>query len=193
MSSTNAPFGLRPVAHLKGGEPRLVRIKSVIQSGYAASLGKYTPIKIDPTTGYIVVADNSTDFVGVFAGCSYRPTGQTLFTTTHYWVTGTTYQAGTMEVYAYIDENIIYEIQANGSLAQTAIGQQANLVNPGTVNGLGFSSSAISTTLVGTGNTDQLRILDVAYLPDNAWGDTYTVVNVQIAMHQFVSNKNTLA
>jgi hypothetical protein len=192
MSSVNAPFGLRPVAHDRGGEVRFTSSKNIIQSGYAANLGKYTPIRIDPATGFIVVADNSNDFLGVFAGCSYRPTGQTLNVTTTQWVSGTTYVAGSMEVYLYQDPDIIYEIQATGSLAQTSIGQQANLVNPGTVNTLGFSTTALSTTLVAASNTDQMRIIDLADIPDNVFGDAFTVVKVKIAQHQYVANKNTL-
>lgn len=193
MVATNQPFGLKPVYHGGGGEVRAINMSGVIQSGYAASLGKFTPIKIDITTGYIIAGTTTGGILGVFDGCRYRPTGSSIYIETSYWVASTSYVAGTMQVWAFIDQAIVYEIQANGSLAQTSLGQQANMVNPGTVNALGFSTATISTTLVGTGTAGQLRIIDLAPRPGNAWGDAYTVVQVQIASQQYTAVANTLA
>jgi hypothetical protein len=53
----------------------------------------------------------------------------------------------------------------------------------------GLSNCSINHTLAGAGAQKQLRIMDLAPYPDNAWGDTYTIVRVQIARHQYVSNK----
>lgn len=193
MSATNQPFGLRPVGHLYGGDVRPTQIDGFISSGYAANIGFGTPIKINQTNGVIAAASTAEDICGVFAGCIYRKTGDSLTTTGH-WPTGTTYVAGTMSVSAYMDPATIYEVQANGSLAQTSIGQQADFNNPGTIDtATGYSQARISTTLVATGNPGQLRILELSDRLDNAWGDAFTVVKVQIARHQYVANKNTLA
>jgi hypothetical protein len=39
------------------------------------------------------------------------------------------------------------------------------------------------------GAQGQFRILGLYEAQDNAWGDTYTVVKVAIAQHQFVASK----
>jgi ABC-type molybdate transport system substrate-binding protein len=79
----------------------------------------------------------------------------------------------------------VYEIQAAGSLAQTSVGDQADLSN--TTAGsttTGLSQCTLSTSLAGSGSTAQMKIVDLAPYPDNAWGDAYTIVRVQINKSQ---------
>jgi hypothetical protein len=45
----------------------------------------------------------------------------------------------------------------------------------------------ISTSLVGSGNVGDLRIIGLSNGVDNAWGDAFTVVQVQVARSQFVA------
>jgi len=45
---------------------------------------------------------------------------------------------------------------------------------------------------VGSGSNGQFRIVDLAPYPDNAWGDAYTVVRVQVSNPQFVSSVNAI-
>jgi hypothetical protein len=95
--------------------------------------------------------------------------------------------------YFYNDPNIVYEIQADGSLAQTSIGDQADLSNTTAGSSTtGLSQCTLSTTLVGSGASAQMRIVDLAPYPDNAWGDAYTIVRATINESQFNASVNAI-
>ena len=95
--------------------------------------------------------------------------------------------------YFYNDPNIVYEIQADGSLAQSSIGDMADLSN--TTAGsttTGLSQCTLSTTLAGAGNSAQMLIRDLAPYPDNEWGDAYTIVRVTINESQVNASVNAI-
>jgi hypothetical protein len=95
--------------------------------------------------------------------------------------------------YYYADPSIVYDIQADGSLAQTSVGDQANFTNiaAGSTT-TGLSQCTISTSLVGSGNVGDLRIINLSPGVDNAWGDAYTVVQVQVSRSQYVATINAI-
>jgi hypothetical protein len=108
------------------------------------------------------------------------------------WPASTAYQTGSCIAYFYADQNIVYEIQADGSLAQTSLGDEADLSNvtAGSTT-TGLSQCTLSTTLVGAGNSGQCRIIDIAPYTDNDWGDAFTVVRVNISEYQFAPAAGT--
>ena len=183
MSSTNAPFGLRPAFHPTGFD-RAQALANGIASAYNTDILKGQPVKLN-SSGNIVVAAAGDSFQGAFAGVEWTDTtGRRRVS--NYWPANTAYVAGSCVAYFYNDPNIVYEIQADGSLAQTAIGDQANLSNTTAgSNTTGLSQCTLSTTLAGAGNTAQMRIVDIAPYPDNAWGDAYTVVRATINQSQY--------
>jgi hypothetical protein len=126
--------------------------------------------------------------VGIFAGCQYEPVGGQ--PTNGMWPASTAYVAGTMIAYYYDDPDIVYVTQASGSVAQTAIGDQANCVNPTTGSVYThLSTSGLSNSLAGASSNAQFRIVGLHELEDNAWGDAFTMVHVKIAQHQFVADR----
>ena len=183
MSATNAPFGLRPAFHPSGLD-RAQALANGIASAYNTDILKGQPVKLD-SNGNIIVAAAGDSFQGAFAGVEWTDTtGRRRVS--NYWPANTAYQTGSCVAYFYNDPLIVYEIQAAGSLAQTAIGDQADLSN--TTAGsttTGLSQCTLSTTLTGAGNTAQMRIVDLAPYPDNAWGDAYTVVRVTVNKSQY--------
>lgn len=190
MTATAAPFGLQPTRMLDGGAiPAPQEFYNLMASGYNANIGTNSPVTLQ-SDGTIAVSTTAQDILGVFAGCQYMAPGAFLLTTSPFWPAAGTYQTGTLVVWLYTDPQIVYWIQANGSLAQTSIGDQADFVNPGTVNTTtGISSAAISSTLATVGVQAQLRILNLAKQQDNAWGDAFPIVEVQIARQQYTANK----
>ena len=192
MSSTAQPFGMNPIRHINGKfVPPPMAMLNGIASAYGSDIFNRAPVTLN-TNGTITATAVNTDFYGVFAGWQGVQSATGLLTPAMQWASGTTYSStppGYMYAYVWTDPGIIYEIQANGSLAQTSVGDQADFVNPGAGNTTGSSTAAISTTLAGVGNQAQLRIIGLSSRIDNAWGDAYTVVEVQIARQQFVSNK----
>jgi hypothetical protein len=188
MSSTNAAFGLRP-AFFPTGLERAQALANGITSGYGTDILKGQPVKY--TTGGVINPVSSTEaFVGAFAGVEFTDTtGRRRVS--NYWPASTTGTA--IVAYFYNDPLIVYEIQADGAVAQTAIGDNANFSNltAGSTT-TGLSQCTMSATLTGTSTYGQLRIVDLAPYADNAWGDAYTVVRVQIANHQFVATLNAI-
>ena len=190
MSSTNAPFGLRPAFHPSGLD-RAAALAGGIASAYASNILKGQPVKL-ATTGTIVVAAAGDSFQGAFSGVQWTDTtGRARVSNS--WPANTAYVAGTCVAYYYNDPNIVYEIQAAGSLTQAAVGDMADLSN--TTAGsttTGLSACTLSTTLVGAGNSAQMLIRDLAPYPDNAWGDAYTIVRVTVNESQFNASVNAI-
>lgn len=182
MSATNAPFGLRPAFHPSGLD-RAQALANGIVSGYGSSILKGQAVKY-VTGGVIQPVTGTEAFVGAFAGVEFTDTtGRRRVS--NYWPANTAYQTGSCIAYFYADQNIVYEIQTDGTMAQSAIGDEANLSNltAGSTT-TGLSQTTLSTTLAGAGNTAQMRILDLAPYPDNAWDDPFVIVRANIANYQ---------
>ena len=192
MSSTSAPFGLRPAFHPSGLDRaqalangiQAVSTSGNVSAGYATNILKGQPVKMN-TAGYIEVAAAGDSFLGAFAGVEWTDsTGRRRVS--NYWPANESFQVGSVVAYFYSDPNIVYEIQSDGTLTQAAIGDEANLSNhtAGSTT-TGLSQATISSSLVGADGEAQLRIIDIAPYPDNAWGDNFVIVRVQIAEHQY--------
>ena len=190
MSATSAPFGMRPAFHPSGLD-RAQALADGILSGYSSDILKGQPVKMD-TSGVIQVAGTGDAFLGAFSGCEWTDTTGRRHVS-NYWPASTAYQTGSCIAYFYNDPNIVYEIQCDGSLAQTSVGDMADLSN--TTAGsttTGLSQCTLSSTLVGAGNSAQMLIRDLAPYPDNAWGDAYTIVRVTINESQFNASVNAI-
>lgn len=189
MSATSAPFGLRPAFHPTGLD-RATALADGIVSGYASNILKGQPVKY-ATGGVIQAAAAGDAFVGAFAGVEWTATtGRRQIS--NYWPANTAYQTGSCVAYFYADPDIVYEIQADGSLAQTSIGDEADLSNvtAGSTT-TGLSQCTLSTSLVGAGNSAQMRIVNLAPYADNAWGDSYVIVRAVISEFQFAGAAGT--
>lgn len=188
MSASSNPSGIKP-KYSQVGPVRPQAYQYGIASGYASSLYKYQPVTMN-TSGNLVQATTAQDIMGVFAGWEgLDPTGR--WFTSNNWLANQTYQTGEF-MYAYIfqDPSIVYAIQADGSVAQTAIGDQADFTNITSGSSTtGLSSCTMNHTLAGASSQGQLRIIELDLSANNAWGDAFTVVHVQIARLQYVANK----
>ena len=190
MSSSNAPFGLRPSFHPSGLD-RAVAMPNGIASGYSSGILKGQPVALN-TSGNIIAATAGSAYQGAFAGHEWTDsTGRRQIS--NQWTANTAYQTGSEVTYYYSDPNIVYDIQADGSLAQAAIGDQANFTNitAGSTT-TGLSQCTISSSLVGAGSVGDMRIIGLTPAVDNAWGDAYTVVQVQVSRSQFVATVNAI-
>jgi hypothetical protein len=198
MSSTSAPFGLRPAFHPSGLD-RAQALAGGIVSGYASNILKGQPVQYGTTAnsgtlGTIIAAAATGAIAGAFAGVQWTDTtGRARVS--NYWPANTAYTAGTCVAYFYNDQNIVYEIQADGSMAQTTIGNEYNFTNitaGSTTTGLSQATLG-SATAVGNGVQGQLRVVDLAPYVDNAWGDSYTIVRVVVANSQFFGAVTAIA
>ena len=196
MSATSAPFGLRPAFHPSGLD-RAQALAGGITSGYATQILKGQPVAYSASAGVIVpVTANSTNagWSGAFAGVQWTDTtGRARVS--NYWPANTAYTAGTCTAYFYNDQNIVYEIQADGPMAQTTIGNEylfTNVTNGSSTTGLSQANLGASTA-VGNNSQGQMRVVDLAPYVDNAWGDSYTIVRVVNSNSQFFGAVTAIA
>jgi hypothetical protein len=173
MSATNAPFGLRPAFHPSGLD-RAQALAGGIPSAYSSDILKGQAVLYVAGSGVIEPVNATGDALsGAFAGVEWTDTtGRRRVS--NYWPANTAYQTGSCVAYFYNDPNIVYEIQADGSVAQTAIGLDANLSNfAAGSNVTGLSQATMAATPLSTGAQGQLQILDLAPYVDNAWGEQF--------------------
>jgi hypothetical protein len=187
MSATNAPFGLRPAFHPSGLD-RAQALAGGIPSAYNTDILKGQAVLYVAGSGVIEPVNATGDAVsGAFAGVEFTDTtGRRRVS--NYWPANTAYQTGSCVAYFYNDPNIVYEIQAAGSVAQTSIGLDANLSNfAAGSNVTGLSQATLNASILSTGVQGQVQILDIAPYPDNDWGDAFTIVRVQVARRQIAA------
>jgi len=187
MSATNAPFGLRPAFHPSGLD-RAQALANCITSTFNANILKGQPVKYVAASGVIQPVTSTEAFSGAFAGVEFTDTtGRRRVS--NYWPANTAYQTGSCVAYFYNDPNIVYEIQADGSVAQTSVGLEANFTNLTAGSAVtGLSQCTMSATIQATTVQGQVQVLDIAPYPDNDWGDAFTIVRVQTARRQLAAS-----
>ena len=133
MSATSAPRGLKPIG-LLGGMPFAGSTREfLIKSGYATAIFNGDVVGLADTAnstddGYLVreAVASEVNPIGVVLGCSYTDpsTGQKTFKQ---------YYPGSIaasDIKAVVSANpfTLYELQADGAIAQTQLGMTADLV-----------------------------------------------------------------
>ena len=193
MSATSAPFGLRPAFHPSGLD-RAQALAGGIASAYSSNILKGQPVKYNPSAGTIIIATVGAIWSGAFAGVEWTDvSGRRQIS--NFWPANTAYQTGSCVAYFYNDNNIVYEIQSDATIAQTSIGNEynfSNIANGSTITGLSQATLGVSTA-VGNGNPGDMRVVDIAPYQDNAWGDSYVIVRVVNSRSQFFGTVNAIA
>ena len=191
MASTASPYGLRAVNELGGlpyaGSTRSFLITpagysnnicngSIVFVGSDGYLQLVTGTGADATTNSFPGSGTLTGAVGVFVGCSYvNAQGQTIYS--QY------YPANAVNATAFVidDDRTVFQVQANGSLAQTTLGNNVFLANAqSTSTGsttTGNSNVAVSASSVTT--TAAFRIIGFVNSTTSQVGDAYTDVLVK--------------
>jgi hypothetical protein len=217
MSATFKPFGLKPVYHPSGLDRAVPFVGtntfvtgSTFTAPYSLSTGQsffqYQPVSLT-ASGQLTIANQtaaSGTVYGVFDGVEYttaegrRTVGKS--------ASKLTLDAATQIVFwIFADPALVYEAQVNGSASTGSIGRQYNFdtTTGSTVTdgytigtgGAGFSTTALLATPVATTVQGQVRVVglgrEVSYPAGelNAWGDAFTIVQVQIANNTFVAPK----
>jgi hypothetical protein len=175
MSGTSAAFGMRPVYSPSG----VVRPTAyTIANGYAANLYQNQPVTI-AANGTLTAATVSGRIIGVFQGVEYTDADGRR-RVSNKW---TASQVGTdIVAYATLDPSIIYEIQSDAALAISNIGEQYNFTAV-----TGNATTGLSTQMLGVSTSaanGPIRLIGITPGPDNAWGDTYVIAQVNISQHQ---------
>jgi hypothetical protein len=183
MSATSAPFGLRPAFHPSG---TIRPVQSTIASAYNANILQNQPVTIaaDGTVTATAIGGRS---VGSFQGVEFTDV-EGRRRVTNRWVANTV----ATDIVAWItrDPAIIYEIQSNATIALADVGSQANttVITAGSATA-GFSQLMLDTATLTNSGSAQYRIVGITPGADNALGDAFVILQVQIALHQDVADR----
>lgn len=196
------PFGLQPVNSPQGPGVRPGNNAGSIASGAAFNVFMNAPVQIDAATpssnlilstalGAAGAGAAANRIIGSFQGVEFTLTATGRRTVSNFWPSGTV--ATQITAWYTRDPWLTYKIQANGSIPATALGAQVSLTTNGSANGnttTGFSTVGVeSSTGFTQSSTNQLRIVGFDLDPNNSPGDPFTIVQVQISMHQDVANQ----
>lgn len=180
------PFGLQPAYHPSG---TIRPDEATIASGYGSNIYNGSPVAYVGTGG-IALAAAGAAAAGVFQGCEYNtPNAAGRRVISNYWPANTV--ATNIVAYLTTDPEIVYQVQANATLAATAIGStydwSANVSASGDVatgqSTVGLNVASKSTAPTGAG----LIVMGLVKAANNNWDDAYPVVLVKIAEPQFGS------
>jgi hypothetical protein len=185
MAASAKPFGLRPI-NLLGGQANSGSIRLMkIASGYATGIFYGDLVSMLASSGTIQKETGTTTAlpVGVFLGVEYMSALQGLLQRNQ-WTASTTVPTGTT-AWAYVcdDPDMLFEIQANGSLNQNCLGTNAAIVQGAGSTATGMSGVTLNAGSIATTATLPLRIVDWVKRPDNALGDAFTNVIVRLNTH----------
>ena len=160
MSATAAPFGLRPVGNLGGSYngsfrqyPVLAAYSTRICFGDVVKLvdgGSTTTIEKDTGT-------TSATPIGIFLGCRFIDVSTKQLTFSQQW-SGAAHTEGM--AYVCDDPNILFEIQADGSVNDDDIAANAALVQGTSSSALGISRVSLDISTAATTAALPIRIVD---------------------------------
>jgi len=217
MSTVFQPFGMKPAYHPSGLDRSVPfagtnsYVTGVTYTApYSLSSGQtfyqYQPVGIT-SSGQLTIAATAaatSPVYGVFDGVEYT-TAEGRRTLGKSISKASLDAASAIVFWIFQDPEIVYEIQCGASVTSAAIGSEYNFsatsgyttadgYTIGT-GGAGFSTTAIANSAVASGAQGQVRVVglgrEVAYPAGslNNWGDTYTIVQVQIANNTFRAPK----
>ena len=166
MANKDAPFGLRPVGELGSNIQNAGTTKYRIAAGSTAPIYKGDLVTL--ASGVIAVASGTANtLIGVFNGCFYNDPTTQKPTWKNYYPGSITPTVGSIDAYVYDDPSQLFEIQDAGTLAQTNVGNNADIatyVAGSTINGQ--SKVELSATAAATAAT--FRIIRISEDPENS-------------------------
>lgn len=185
MASTAAPYGAIPDGTLSAsGSFTGKAMEYKIASGYAANI--FTGDFVKLVTAGVVEKDTGTTTatpIGIAVGFSYTDPNSKQLVHTAYWPSGTV--ASDAKCYVVNDPNVLMRMQANGTVAQTALNANVAIALTSGTTANGRSKNAIVASSISATATLPLRIVGFVNSPQSAVGDAYTDVIVKFnAGHQ---------
>lgn len=176
MANRDNPSGLKVARHARSGLTRPNRY--FIASALASNIFRGDPVIPVNTNKRINVAAAGNRLIGVFQGVTFENVqGEVKFE--KYWPTGQTLKTGTVaEALVWDDPETLFEIQSAGALAQTDIGNFADVTMATAGNtSTGISGAELDQTTLGTSD-GQLRLEQFVDRPDNEVGTNAKVLVV---------------
>ena len=197
MSTTSSGYGFIPVKRSDGMPYAGAQDSFLITpAGVAQNIGYGSVVEIN--AGFVQLASgtgadagannlagNAIGALGVFVGCEFiNAQGQLMFSQ-HY-------PTGTANATAYVvtDPSVTFQVQADGAIAQAALGHNAPLTgaqNATTSVNLTTGKSNIQLDATTATATKSFKVVGFVTKPGSAIGDAFTDVLVKInsPYHQF--------
>lgn len=200
MANPNQPFGLRAVRRFDGGVVGRVNGKYTIANAYATTIGFGDVVKtLDtyqslqaqggtaPVAGpNIALATTTGHPIGVFEGCQYQDT-QGNFIWSKQWIASTaTLNSAGAQAIVVDDPNTVFQVQSNGTVANTDVGKFAAYTGNGAPNALGFSTLTLNESTISTTITD-FKIIGLVQKPGYSIAGIYGIVEVLLALHELAT------
>ena len=176
MASTATPYGARPVGTLSASGSFTGKARAYnIASGYATSIFAGDFVKL--VAAGVVEKDTGTATltpIGIFVGCEYTDPNTGQLVQDQYWPASTV--ASDAVAFVIDDPFVLFEIQADGSIAQADLGLNAGVVQTAGSTTVKRSKNALDQSTAATTNTLPLRIVDFVRRADTEAGDSFTDV-----------------
>ena len=188
MSATATPMGAEPVGTLSAsgsytGKVRHYKIAS--NDSTAIFYGDFVKM----TSAGVVTLDNGTTTltpIGVFMGCSYTDPNTNQLTFSQYYPASTV--ASDIDAYVLNDPFVEMRMQGDATLAQTALGNNAAVVQTAGSTSIGRSRNAFDSSTIATTATLPVKLIEFVEGPDSAVGDSFTDVIVMFNVgHQLLN------
>ena len=198
MSTTSAPRGLKPIGIL-GGMPFAGSTREyLIKSGYSTAIFNgdvvgFADVANSTNDGYLVKEPVASEVnpIGVFLGVSYTDpnTSQPTFKQ-HY---PGSISASDIKAVVAVHPHTLYEVQADGAVAQTSLGMTIDLVQTSSGNTTTGNSGLQADADTASVGGELFKIVDFVNRPGSSVGDAYTdlVVMLSPAENAFLTDPIT--
>jgi hypothetical protein len=165
MSSTAAPFGLRPIGRSGAGGQEVFR-QYPIASGYGTDIAMGDIVQlVDGGTATTIekqsdVGTSAIDLVGIFMGCSFTDPNTKQLTFSQLWPSSTV----ASDAMAFVVDNpsVEFVIQADGAPTNTGdiYGKNCTLVQTAPNTTFKVSRVALDISELATTATDPIKVID---------------------------------
>jgi hypothetical protein len=197
MAAVSSPYGLKAVNHL-GGTPYAGSTRMYpIASGYGFNLynGSIVSVVAAGTIEFTAAVGTAAapfqaGTVGVFVGCTYTDPNSGNIVFRQNWPASTV--AADALAYVVDDPAVIFQVQADATVAATALGTCCSILAQTTNTGstvTGNSTTAVNAATLSV-NQDAFKIVGFVDSPTSTVGDAFTDLLVKfnpVAQHAYTS------
>ena len=188
MASTAAPYGARPVGTTSASGSftgKVTHIKIASAYGTAIFYGDFVKLV---TAGTVELDAGTTSLtpIGIFMGCSYTDPNSNQKTFSQTWPASTS--ASDAVAYVIIDPEVLFQMQGDGSIAQTALGANFAVVQTAGSTTIGTSKNSCDASTVATTNTLPVKLVDFVDGPTSSVADSYTDVILKFNVGHQITN-----
>jgi hypothetical protein len=176
MATSATPSGAEPVDTLSASGSFTGKVRHIkIANAYGTAIFYGDFVKL-VATGTVEKAAVTTAVVagtvGIFVGCSYTDPTTKQPTYSQFFPASTA--ADDIMAYVVDDPKVLFQMQGDGTIAQTALGNNISAINTAGSTSIGRSRNALDADSAATTNTLPLRVVDFVDGPSSAVGDSFT-------------------